>query len=89
MKATVFHNIFSLDEKVRHTMERGASAAPPTTYQLQIDPNITFNSVNRPFEELPENFLESISPQQNQGSALQESPQLAPLAPMSLGSNDK
>ncbi|VDK71434.1 unnamed protein product [Litomosoides sigmodontis] len=82
------HKIFSLDEKVRHTMERGASAAPPTTYQLQIDPNITFNSVNRPFEELPENFLESISPQQNQGSAPQESPQLAPLAPMSLGSND-
>uniref|UniRef100_A0A0R3RFM0 One cut domain family member n=1 Tax=Elaeophora elaphi TaxID=1147741 RepID=A0A0R3RFM0_9BILA len=82
------HDFFSLDEKVRHTMERGASAAPPTTYQLQIDPNITFNSVNRPFEELPENFLESISPQQNQGSAPQESPQLAPLAPMSLGSND-
>ncbi|EJW69951.1 hypothetical protein WUBG_19144 [Wuchereria bancrofti] len=85
----VFRRIFSLDEKVRHTMERGASTAPPTTYQLQIDPNITFNSVNRPFEELPENFLESISPQQNQSSAPQESPQLAPLAPMSLGSNDK
>ncbi|CAG9537657.1 unnamed protein product [Cercopithifilaria johnstoni] len=82
------NDVNSLDEKVRHTMERGASAAPPTTYQLQIDPNITFNSVNRPFEELPENFLESISPQQNQGSAPQESPQLAPLAPMSLGSND-
>ncbi|EFO19780.1 hypothetical protein LOAG_08712 [Loa loa] len=81
-------NANSLDEKVRHTMERGSSAAPPTTYQLQIDPNITFNSVNRPFEELPENFLESISPQQNQGSAPQESPQLAPLAPMSLGSSD-
>ncbi|KAM3719242.1 Homeobox protein [Dirofilaria immitis] len=82
------NNANSLDEKVRHTMERGASAAPPTTYQLQIDPNITFNSVNRPFEELPENFLESISPQQNQGSVPQESPQLAPLAPMSLSSND-
>uniref|UniRef100_A0A8R1TJC6 One cut domain family member n=1 Tax=Onchocerca volvulus TaxID=6282 RepID=A0A8R1TJC6_ONCVO len=82
------NNANSLNEKVRHTMERGASAAPPTTYQLQIDPNITFNSVNRPFEELPENFLESISPQQNQGSAPQESPQLASLAPMSLGSND-
>ncbi|MCP9261850.1 Homeobox protein onecut [Dirofilaria immitis] len=63
-------------------------SSTPTTYQLQIDPNITFNSVNRPFEELPENFLESISPQQNQGSVPQESPQLAPLAPMSLSSND-
>ncbi|VDN05275.1 unnamed protein product [Thelazia callipaeda] len=82
------NNASSLDEKVTQMLERGASAAPPTTYQLQIDPNITFNSVNRPFEELPENFLESISPQQNQASASQDSPQLVSLAPMSIGSND-
>ncbi|VDN35645.1 unnamed protein product [Gongylonema pulchrum] len=70
-------------------MDRGTSAVPPpSTYQLQIDPNITYNTVNRPFEDLPENFLDTISPQ-NQGSTPQESPQLAPLAPMSLGSNER
>lgn len=59
-------------------------------YHLQIDPNISFNSsVNRPFEELPENFLETISPQQSQPPVQQDSPQLASLAPMSLGASDK
>lgn len=58
-------------------------------YHLQIDPNISFNSsVNRPFEELPENFLETISPQQSQPPVQQDSPQLASLAPMSLGASD-
>lgn len=75
-------------EKVRRSMG-GGTVMQPTQYHLQIDPNITFNtSVNRPFEELPENFLESISPQQSQQPVQQESPHLAPLAPMSLSSND-
>jgi len=32
---------------------------------LQIEPQISFNTANRHFEELPENFLETISPQQH------------------------
>lgn len=32
---------------------------------LQIEPQISFNTTNRHFEELPENFLETISPQQH------------------------
>jgi hypothetical protein len=34
---------------------------------LQIEPQISFNAPNRHFEELPENFLETISPQQHGG----------------------
>ncbi|VDM36552.1 unnamed protein product [Toxocara canis] len=67
----------------------GGSSMSSSGYHLQIDPSISFNSsVNRPFEELPENFLETISPQQSQPSVQQDSPQLASLAPMSLGAND-
>ncbi|VDK24755.1 unnamed protein product, partial [Anisakis simplex] len=81
------------------------TSSTPYHHHLQIDaPTISFNSsVNRPFEDLPENFLETISPQQTQppgpgganvpsnGSGAggqQDSPQLASLAPMSLGSGD-
>jgi hypothetical protein len=32
---------------------------------LQIEPQISFNTPTRHFEELPENFLETISPQQH------------------------
>uniref|UniRef100_A0A914EPY1 One cut domain family member n=1 Tax=Acrobeloides nanus TaxID=290746 RepID=A0A914EPY1_9BILA len=65
---------------------------------LHIDPNLTFNSMNRHFEELPENFLETISPQQGTptmslGLSSQDGnslgPQLASLTPMSVaGGND-
>ncbi|PAV76950.1 hypothetical protein WR25_18752 isoform A [Diploscapter pachys] len=59
---------------------------------LQIDPNSTFISSNpRTFEDLPENFLDTISPQQPSQSSLNHSlaehtssPQLASLAPMSI-----
>ncbi|KAJ1361182.1 hypothetical protein KIN20_020375 [Parelaphostrongylus tenuis] len=61
---------------------------------LQIDPSSTFiNNATRNFEDLPENFLDTISPQQNSQSLGQllndhaNSPQLAPLAPMSIGSD--
>ncbi|KAL3110086.1 hypothetical protein niasHT_015689 [Heterodera trifolii] len=35
---------------------------------IQIDPQISFNTTSRHFEELPENFLETISPQQGHSS---------------------
>nr|CDJ88538.1 unnamed protein product [Haemonchus contortus] len=61
---------------------------------LQIDPSSTFiNNATRNFEDLPENFLDTISPQQSSQSLGQlmndhaNSPQLAPLAPMSIGSD--
>ncbi|VDL81285.1 unnamed protein product [Nippostrongylus brasiliensis] len=61
---------------------------------LQIDPSSTFiNNATRNFEDLPENFLDTISPQQSSQSIGQlmndhaNSPQLAPLAPMSIGSD--
>ncbi|KJH46750.1 CUT domain protein [Dictyocaulus viviparus] len=61
---------------------------------LQIDPSSTFiNNATRNFEDLPENFLDTISPQQSTQSLGQlmndhaNSPQLAPLAPMSIGSD--
>uniref|UniRef100_A0A914ZQW8 One cut domain family member n=1 Tax=Parascaris univalens TaxID=6257 RepID=A0A914ZQW8_PARUN len=76
-------------EKMRRGMAGGGSSMASSGYHLQIDPNISFNSsVNRPFEELPENFLETISPQQSQPPVQQDSPQLASLAPMSLGASD-
>lgn len=31
---------------------------------LQIEPQLNFNNTSRHFEDLPENFLETISPQQ-------------------------
>jgi hypothetical protein len=34
---------------------------------LQIEPQLSFNTSNRHFEELPENFLETMSPQQHAG----------------------
>lgn len=34
---------------------------------LQIEPQISFNTNSRHFEELPENFLETMSPQQHAG----------------------
>lgn len=66
----------------------------PTSEFLQIDPSSTFiHSSNRNYEDLPENFLETISPQQSSAppSAVMindhsSSPQLAPLAPMSMAS---
>lgn len=36
---------------------------------LQIEPQLSFNNTNRHFEELPENFLETISPQQTGGQS--------------------
>lgn len=82
-------NATSIEKMRRGLGGSSSSSVPPSGYHLQIDPNISFNSsVNRPFEELPENFLESISPQQSQGPVQQESPQLAPLAPMSLSTGD-
>ncbi|VDO29469.1 unnamed protein product [Haemonchus placei] len=63
---------------------------------LQIDPSSTFiNNATRNFEDLPENFLDTISPQQSSQSLGQlmndhaNSPQLAPLAPMSIGSDQR
>lgn len=35
---------------------------------LNIEPQISFNSTSGHFEDLPENFLETISPQQNSGN---------------------
>lgn len=70
---------------------------------LHIDPGITFNaSSNRHFEDLPENFLETISPQQQPSSmsmgmssqqdgnqlGIVTSPQLVSLAPMSVASSN-
>lgn len=76
-------------DRMRRGVNSSGTTMPSSAYHLQIDPNLTFNnSVNRPFEELPENFLESISPQQSQSGTQQESPQLAPLAPMSLSSSE-
>ncbi|KAF7635166.1 One cut domain family member [Meloidogyne graminicola] len=37
---------------------------------LQIEPQISFNTTARHFEELPENFLETISPQQHADGVL-------------------
>ncbi|EPB68680.1 CUT domain protein [Ancylostoma ceylanicum] len=61
---------------------------------LQIDPSSTFiNNATRNFEDLPENFLDNVSPQQSSqplGTLMNDhanSPQLAPLAPMSIGSD--
>lgn len=66
---------------------------------LQIDPRLSYNSSNRHFEELPENFLETISPQQSGQSSVSvnlsghhdtqhggnvASPQLASLTTMSV-----
>uniref|UniRef100_A0A0N5AV96 Growth-regulating factor n=1 Tax=Syphacia muris TaxID=451379 RepID=A0A0N5AV96_9BILA len=77
-------------DRMRRGVNSSGTTMPSSAYHLQIDPNLTFNnSVNRPFEELPENFLESISPQQSQSGTQQESPQLAPLAPMSLSSSER
>jgi hypothetical protein len=38
---------------------------------LRIDPQITYASTSHAFEELPENFLETISPQQNSSTCLE------------------
>lgn len=35
---------------------------------LNIEPQLNFNSASGHFEDLPENFLETISPQQNSGN---------------------
>ncbi|KAH7727219.1 CUT domain containing protein [Aphelenchoides avenae] len=64
---------------------------------LQIDPRLSYNSSSRHFEELPENFLETISPQQSGQSSVSvnlsghhdhggnvASPQLASLTTMSV-----
>lgn len=62
----------------------------PQHFRLQIEPSLTYTaSSNRVYEELPENFMESISPQQNQGTMQQNSPQLASLAPMNVTANDR
>ncbi|MFH4983506.1 hypothetical protein AB6A40_010215 [Gnathostoma spinigerum] len=76
-------------EKMRRGLAGGTSSTISSSGYLQIDPSLsTFNSsVNRAFEELPENFLESISPQQAQPAAQHESPQLASLAPMSVAAS--
>lgn len=70
---------------------------------LQIEPQLNFNTTNRHFEDLPENFLETISPQQSGGGAGQSSSlsinlgsghhvvnssQLASLTGMGVSSND-
>lgn len=67
---------------------------------LHIDP-VPFNSSNRHFEELPENFLETISPQQPSSvplglsssqdsnlSGITSNPQLVSLAPMSVANSN-
>jgi hypothetical protein len=38
---------------------------------LRIDPQITYTSNSHVFEELPENFLETISPQQGTSCSLE------------------
>ncbi|CAJ0963663.1 unnamed protein product, partial [Mesorhabditis belari] len=60
---------------------------------LNIDPSSTFLSNSSRIEEFPDNFLETISPQQTNaplnsllhGETATSSPQLAPLAPMAIG----
>ncbi|VDN55310.1 unnamed protein product [Dracunculus medinensis] len=79
-------------EKLRRTLvtDRASSQTMhPQHFRLQIEPSLTYTaSSNRVYEELPENFMESISPQQNQGTMQQNSPQLASLAPMNVTAND-
>lgn len=50
--------VFSLEKSRRDLM-------------LRIDPQITYASTSHAFEELPENFLETISPQQTSTCALE------------------
>ncbi|CAD6198612.1 unnamed protein product [Caenorhabditis auriculariae] len=61
---------------------------------LQIDPSSTFlsNTARNGYEELPENFLDTISPHPTTpqvGHVVSEAPQLAPLTPMSISSDPK
>uniref|UniRef100_A0A914V7N3 One cut domain family member n=1 Tax=Plectus sambesii TaxID=2011161 RepID=A0A914V7N3_9BILA len=91
---TVERVVASLSSSSRASLEQQLTGDDPTGGDfLHVNANLSFNSSNRSvvFEDLPENFLENISPQQGSSVGLgvdqqhnSGSPMLASLAPMSL-----
>jgi hypothetical protein len=89
---TVERVVASLSTNNRAQLEQQLGDDPGGGDFLHVNANLSFNSSTRAvvFEDLPENFLENISPQQgglggdHHAQPHSSSPMLASLAPMSL-----